>query len=730
MAEHFRQHCPLVGNIATFLDTDLFCAQCVCPVCYRLCSHCVNQGNHLHVPADSPTIVAIADRARERANTVEESFDTAAQLHTKLLPAMLIEDICWCSGFPAGFWQVLHHRETSAEMLLAEPLATLFQEDETLRVLFGIVGTTTPPQERYMTDLARCGRVLPARNYPFRLTVRNDSVEPDLVQLRVTLWGFSDRHAYTGVSDPSNLFALLAPVRCYHADYPGVNPEPSAAQAAADDLIGAGPGRGLWERRYFGEESEGELTPPPSFWISRLGGLSFDKIPYADTMVRGSIIYTHHMPVDSKINMIIAPLTSAVQTRVLVIVGHPRVADLWRKHGIRTMMDVDFVAGEDDERFRDVLVIYDNITALQLSSSIPLNGKTIALLDVNYRSPAVAESKLADAISHAYRPAVGSFAVAGKNRAQLVKLIDAVVRVPGWRSPRAPNITPIAMTDERVAHMYDRATHIHRILGTKNGPRIITKWLRGGGDSGVPPDLDNQIDRACESSGIVTDNTKCPVCLEVVELRVTQCGHNICAGCIREWYRVNPSCPLCRGEMLPDREATHVSASMIDCLKGDWPAGEASHPEMRLRRVHAIARHLLDQHNDGCHRIVLVSQEFDVTSLIQDKVDGVFIGVPVAKDWDTFTATESVLLAISPQIAKHGLELKGVDLIVFADPLDAGGIREHAKMVAPEANPPIHVMYWDHTVEKGWAMGVARRRPIDQRPVSEILDFRMRMMIR
>jgi len=580
-----------------------------------------------------------------------------------------------------------------------------------------------------MTTLARCNRVLPAQNRPFRLTVRNESHEPSMVQLRITLWGFRDRYLYAGNADPTNLFALLGPVRCYRPDYLGTDPEPTAAQGAVNDIVGAGPGRGLWDRRYFGRES-GSLASPPSFWTSRLGGLAFGpSIPYGDTMVRGSIVCTQHMSVEAKVNQIVGPVTSGVQSRVLVVVGHPRVAELWNRHGMMTIIDTDLPA-QPESVFRDLLMIYDNVTALDLPKDPPLHGASMALLDVNYKSPTVPTEALATTIRHAFRPTVGSFTHLGRQREQLVRLIDAVVRVPSWPAPVNPNITAIAMHNELVRSLYERITHIHRLLRTKGGAKTITRWLRGGGDSGVPDDLPQRVEAACESSGVVTEGTKCPVCLEKKELRMTHCGHAICGPCIREWYAVNPTCPMCRGQMLPDREATPVTKQMIAYVKEPWPAAAGSHEEMRARRANAIASHLLDQHHDGCHRVVLVSHEPAVAAAVHDKVDAIFIAVKGAGEWETLPRTESLLLALDPADARHGLELSGVDLIVFDGALDAGGVREHSRMADPATNPPIHILYWNNTVEKGWATGMTRRRPADQRPIDEVLEFRMRMMIR
>lgn len=726
--EHFRQHCPCVGSTDAFLQTDIICEDCVCPVCYRLCTHCVDAATHLHIPADSPAIAAIATDERRRADANEERFEGATVVYTKLLSAMLIEDLCEVTGFPSGFWQVLAHRETGAEMLLSESFGGVFDDVPELQTLFAIVGTTAPPQDRYMTTLARCGRVLPAQNRPFRLTVRNDSTSPALVQLKVTLWGFRDRYVYSGNADPTNLFALLDSVRCYRPDYLGSDPEPTAVQGAVSDIVGPGPGRGLWDRRYFGRES-GSLESPPNFWVSRLGGLAYENIPYGDTMVRGAIVYTQHMSVENKIAQVVSPVAAAVQSRVLVVVGHPRVAELWNRQGMMTIMDTE-LATQPDSVFKDMLVVYDNITALTLPADAPLHGHSMALMDANHKSPGVTTEALSMVIHHAFRPAVGSFTHVGRRRGQLVRLVDTVVRVPSWRSPTNMNVTAIGMQSELVRSAYERITHIHRLLQTKGGAKIVTTWLRGGGDHRVPPDLLEKVDEACEAAGIVTEGTKCPVCLEVKELRMTRCNHAICATCIREWQAVNPTCPMCRGEMLPDRDATHVSKKMIEYVKEPWPASVVAHEKMREMRSNAVATHLLDQHNDGCHRVVLVSPEPTVAALIGKKVDAIFTAVGNATDWEAAPRTQSLLLALSPSDARHGLELGGVDLIVFDGALDEGGIREHVRMIDPATHPPVHIMFWDNTVEKGWADGMTRRRPVAQRPIDEVLQFRMRMMIR
>ena len=726
--EHFRQHCPCIGSIGAFLETEIICHDCVCPVCYRLCTHCVDPAAHMYVPADSPAIAAIADSERQRADANEERFEGAVMVHSKTLPAMLIEDLCEMTGFPAGFWQLLMHRHTGAEMLLSEPFGEIFKDVEELETLFAIVGIVAPPQERYMTTLARCGRVLTPQNRPFRLTVRNASDTFEMVQLEVTLWGFRNRYIYTGAPDPTNLFALLGPMRCYRPDYLGVDPEPTAVQGAISDIMGPGPGRGLWDRRYFGQEL-GSLESPPNFWVSRLGGLAYETIPYGDTMVRGAIVCTQHMSVENKIAQVVNPVAAAVQSRVLVVVGHPRVAALWNGQGIMTIMDTE-LSTQPDGVFKDMLVVYDNITALTLPAEVPLHEHSMALIDVNYKSLGVSVETLSMVVDHTFRPAMGSFTRVGRNRAQLVRLIDAVVRVPSWRSSPNINVTAVAMRNELVQNAYERITHIHRLLQTKGGAKIVITWLRGGGDHRVPPNLLARIDEACESTGIVTEDTKCPVCLEVKELRMTRCNHAICTVCIREWHAVNPTCPLCRGEMLPDRDATHVSKKMIDYIKEPWPLPAVAHEQMRELRANAIAAHLLDQHNDGCHRVILVSPEPAVAAAIVGKVDAIFIAIKGADKWETMPRTESLLFALSPGDARHGLELSGVDLIVFDGALDEGGIREHIRMVDPTTRPPVHIMFWDNTVEKGWADGMTRRRPAAQRPISDVLEFRMRMMIR
>lgn len=43
----------------------------------------------------------------------------------------------------------------------------------------------------------------------------------------------------------------------------------------------------------------------------------------------------------------------------------------------------------------------------------------------------------------------------------------------------------------------------------------------------------------------------CPVCLEPIEIPLrTGCGHDYHSECIRRWARVNPTCPVCRAELV------------------------------------------------------------------------------------------------------------------------------------------------------------------------------------
>jgi hypothetical protein len=46
----------------------------------------------------------------------------------------------------------------------------------------------------------------------------------------------------------------------------------------------------------------------------------------------------------------------------------------------------------------------------------------------------------------------------------------------------------------------------------------------------------------------------CPVCLEPIETPLrTECGHFYHFECIRRWARVNPTCPVCRADLvIPD----------------------------------------------------------------------------------------------------------------------------------------------------------------------------------
>ena len=44
---------------------------------------------------------------------------------------------------------------------------------------------------------------------------------------------------------------------------------------------------------------------------------------------------------------------------------------------------------------------------------------------------------------------------------------------------------------------------------------------------------------------------KCTLCLEELkEPSVTTCGHVFCWGCIGDWVREKPECPLCRQNVL------------------------------------------------------------------------------------------------------------------------------------------------------------------------------------
>jgi len=60
-----------------------------------------------------------------------------------------------------------------------------------------------------------------------------------------------------------------------------------------------------------------------------------------------------------------------------------------------------------------------------------------------------------------------------------------------------------------------------------------------------------QIDAAVERHVGVPAETTCSICQEHVNCatRIRQCGHCFHEACIREWFTLNPRCPMCRHDI-------------------------------------------------------------------------------------------------------------------------------------------------------------------------------------
>lgn len=60
-----------------------------------------------------------------------------------------------------------------------------------------------------------------------------------------------------------------------------------------------------------------------------------------------------------------------------------------------------------------------------------------------------------------------------------------------------------------------------------------------------------QIAAAIETHRAVPSNTTCSICQDEVTCatRIRACGHNFHGGCLEEWLRINPRCPVCRHDI-------------------------------------------------------------------------------------------------------------------------------------------------------------------------------------
>ena len=52
---------------------------------------------------------------------------------------------------------------------------------------------------------------------------------------------------------------------------------------------------------------------------------------------------------------------------------------------------------------------------------------------------------------------------------------------------------------------------------------------------------------------------ECPVCYDVVATVSLSCTHKMCAGCTDKWFRLQPTCPMCRA---PVPELQYLSKSL------------------------------------------------------------------------------------------------------------------------------------------------------------------------
>ncbi len=58
-----------------------------------------------------------------------------------------------------------------------------------------------------------------------------------------------------------------------------------------------------------------------------------------------------------------------------------------------------------------------------------------------------------------------------------------------------------------------------------------------------------QILAACEIRTTPHEDTSCTICqedIQAVNTRIRYCGHSFHSNCIREWFGMNPRCPVCR----------------------------------------------------------------------------------------------------------------------------------------------------------------------------------------
>lgn len=67
-----------------------------------------------------------------------------------------------------------------------------------------------------------------------------------------------------------------------------------------------------------------------------------------------------------------------------------------------------------------------------------------------------------------------------------------------------------------------------------------------------------------ENSSNISDNDKCPICLETLQnknLTITKCGHKFCHTCLDEHSCKDSACPICRTDM----ETNTKINSLCDC---------------------------------------------------------------------------------------------------------------------------------------------------------------------
>ena len=124
------------------------------------------------------------------------------------------------------------------------------------------------------------------------------------------------------------------------------------------------------------------------------------------------------------------------------------------------------------------------------------------------------------------------------------------------------------------------------------------------------------LDVAGESEDYVMpfESYSCPICMDPLTKTgrcITACGHQFCLGCFIKVYRLKPTCPLCRDEMIT------VIPAHVPVIPAHVPVIPAHvHPRHPTRNFHIV----LENRGDHPFDIYWISPRFDLELIQIDSI--------------------------------------------------------------------------------------------------------------